>query len=547
MKRQSETASSTPSIFRRTALAAALSGLFALPAAPALAGTITVVSGGCTLIDAIKAANEESDGDGNFGSCTGGTLGADTIVLPTNSTQTLTEINGESDGSTGLPSITSAITIQGNGSTVARQAGSVDFRIFHVDATGDLTLQQTTVAGGLATYGGAIYNRGALTLTNCTLSGNSAFDEGGGLFQQGDYLNQAATRATLVNSTVSGNSSNGDGGGGISSQYAQLTLTRSTVSGNSTPGRGGGVAVVEGSLSLRNSTISGNLMASVGGGIDAQRSTLDIHDSTISGNTSSAAGGGMYLFRNTVVIERSLVSGNVANVPAADEIFNDDNALTLSRNLFGHSGQTSYQAFYGFTPGVTDINATSDGTTGILDPTALADIRGPLADNGGPTLTHALVAGSPALDAVPTSDTGCTGTDQRGTARPQGTACDIGSFELGAAPAVRSLSISDTSRVEGKSGPQSMQFIVRLSSAATSPVTVGFTTANGSAMAGSDYTARSGTVTFMPGKTAIAIEVKIKGDRILEPDETVLVNLFSPSSGTTIADSQGVGTIVNDD
>ncbi|MGQ0700412.1 MAG: choice-of-anchor Q domain-containing protein, partial [Panacagrimonas sp.] len=429
MKSRPSPASSTASTFRRTALAAALSGLFALPATPALAGTITVANGGCTLTDAINSANT----GGGFGTCTGGTAGADTIVLPANSTQALTAVNNVTEEANGLPSITSAITIQGNGSTITRQAGSPEFRIFRIAAEGDLSLQQTTISGGRAIYGGGILNRGTVSLTNSVLSGNTAFatgttagDTGGGLHNAGQYHSAIITRATLTNSTVSGNTSSGDGGG-IYSRAAEVTLTKSTVSGN-TANMGAGLLQQAGGLQLDDSTVSGNQgYAAVG--LFLTRSTVGIHNSTISGNTAFAQAAGIYMTDSTVAIERSLVSGNISSNNFYAEIFATDNTLTLSRNLFGHSGQTSNQSFYGFSPGATDINATSDGNTGILMPTALTSIRGPLANNGGPTLTHALVTGSPALDAVPTSDAGCTGTDQRGTARPQGTSCDIGAFE----------------------------------------------------------------------------------------------------------------------
>src|SRR5262249_2529243 len=95
-------------------------------------------------------------------------------------------------------------------------------------------------------------------------------------------------------------------------------------------------------------------------------------------------------------------------------------------NLFGHAALTTAQALAGFSPGATDITATSDGTT----PTALSAILDPtLADNGGPTFTQTLVTGSPAIDASP-ADSDCPPTDQRGVPRPQGPACDIGAVEL---------------------------------------------------------------------------------------------------------------------
>ncbi len=101
-------------------------------------------------------------------------------------------------------------------------------------------------------------------------------------------------------------------------------------------------------------------------------------------------------------------------------------------NLFGHKGVTNAQTFENFERGPTDITATSNGT----DPTVLSDILNPtLANNGGPTRTHALVPRSPAIDAVPDGACPPPDTDQRGVGRPQdgngdgGVACDIGSFE----------------------------------------------------------------------------------------------------------------------
>ncbi|MGQ0620777.1 MAG: FG-GAP-like repeat-containing protein [Panacagrimonas sp.] len=116
-----------------------------------------------------------------------------------------------------------------------------------------------------------------------------------------------------------------------------------------------------------------------------------------------------------------------------------------------------------------------------------------------------------------------------------------------AAPTGRSISIADVTVSEGNSGTGKLRFKVRLSAAATHPVTVRFASANGTARSGSDYTAKSGTITFAPGVVQQQAVIVVKGDRTREPNETLFVNLSMPSSGTTIADSQGRGTISNDD
>src|SRR5205814_1372617 len=110
-----------------------------------------------------------------------------------------------------------------------------------------------------------------------------------------------------------------------------------------------------------------------------------------------------------------------------------------------------------------------------------------------------------------------------------------------------SISINDVSKSEGNSGTTSFAFDVTLSSAAAAPVTVNFATADGTATAGSDYTALSSTtLTFTAGETSKQITVNVTGDTLVESDENFFVNLTSPSGGT-IADAQGQGTITNDD
>jgi uncharacterized repeat protein (TIGR01451 family) len=108
------------------------------------------------------------------------------------------------------------------------------------------------------------------------------------------------------------------------------------------------------------------------------------------------------------------------------------------------------------------------------------------------------------------------------------------------------MSIGDASVVEGNAGTTTLSFPVFLSAASTLTVTASFATADQTATAGSDYTGATGTVTFLPGQTTQTINVTVQGDTTAEADETLLVNLTSPSNAT-ILDGQGVGTIKNDD
>jgi probable HAF family extracellular repeat protein len=110
----------------------------------------------------------------------------------------------------------------------------------------------------------------------------------------------------------------------------------------------------------------------------------------------------------------------------------------------------------------------------------------------------------------------------------------------------RFLTIGDVATQEGLLGTKEFVFTVTLSAAASAPVTVNYATANGAAAAGSDYNAQSGSLTFAPGQTAKTIRIGVKGDSKREADETFFVNL-SNAAGALLQDTQGVGTILNDD
>lgn len=120
-------------------------------------------------------------------------------------------------------------------------------------------------------------------------------------------------------------------------------------------------------------------------------------------------------------------------------------------------------------------------------------------------------------------------------------------FAPAAPPGLPTVSISDYAAFEGNSGTRPFTFTLTLSAASSNPVTVNFTTANGTATAGSDYQALSGSVTFAPGQTTQTITVLVNGDTTYEPDETFFVNLTGVAGGATLGRSSATGTIRNDD
>ena len=149
--------------------------------------------------NAITAANTDTA----TGGCPAGS-GADTIVLPAGSTQTLTTVNNSTYGPRGLPVISSAITIAGQGSTIVRASGAPDFRLFAVRNTGELTLQETIVSRGLvgtAHGGGGVANYGGtVTIMNSTISENYVTGSNGGA----GVRNNSGT-VIITNSAISNN------------------------------------------------------------------------------------------------------------------------------------------------------------------------------------------------------------------------------------------------------------------------------------------------------------------------------------------------------
>jgi hypothetical protein len=400
----------------------------------AQAASITVDGSTCTLDNAITSANNNADTGGCVGS---GTYGDDTITLQADVTL-----------SAALPQIASTITLEGGGHFISGNNDETVGSVLYITSDGDLTLNQTIIKGGTGfdlyeegdLYGGGILNVGTVNLTNSTVSGNTAssssyysYSSGGGIYNAGTV--------NLTNSTVSGNTADSDGGG-IENLGGTVNLTNSTVSGNTASSYyfasfGGGIENLGGTVNLTNSTVSGNTAYSYysyysyGGGI-FNDGTVTLTNSTVSGNTAfygSGQGGGIENW-DTVTLHSSIISGNTAD--SGNEVYNNSTVNAASFNVFGHSGETDTEAFSGFTPGSSDVTATSDGGG---TPTALnAILNTTLADNGGLTQTHALVEGSPAVDLDKDCSTKLT-IDQRSYGvRPVNAGCDAGAYEYGAVP-----------------------------------------------------------------------------------------------------------------
>ena len=281
-------------------------------------------------------------------------------------------------------------------------------------STFSTNVASTVVDDGFERFGGGIANTSTLTIFNSTLSGNSA-DSGGG-------ISNFAGTLTISDSTVSGNSASNVGGGITNlsiSGNASLTLNNSTISGNSAVNGGGGIRnrvhpLGTLTLTINNSTISQNSTTVDGGGINNVAEelgtlTLTLNNSTISQNSSTGNGGGI---SNSGIITASLRSTIVANNDAlgtGDEL---SGSFRVEYSLIEHRA------------GATIRETVAGSNRYGVDP-----LLGPLAENGGPTLTHALLPGSPAINrgSIPTPQS----FDQRGLGlvRTVGRT-DIGAFEV---------------------------------------------------------------------------------------------------------------------
>lgn len=299
------------------------------------------------------------------------------------------------------------------------------------------TMENCLISGNVAEdnttrgAGGGIYNLGAdLRISGSIVKDNRALDNGGGIYASAYSVTYSGL--SLEESTVQENNATGSGGGIYINENVNAYINRSLILGNIASEHGGGLTFANNTdqlSSMMNSTFSGNRADGKGGAIylaDVPTPySIGIKFTTVTDNTADAdndgldSGSGVYA-PGGFVIAYSLVAGNHLGSGANEDI---DGSFTVAQgyNLIGVNGGT------GFTDGVNnDIVGT---IASPVDPKI-----GPLADNGGPTMTHALLSGSPAIDAAGTKGLGYPSVDQRDFPRPQNNLYDIGAFELKYSP-----------------------------------------------------------------------------------------------------------------
>ena len=392
-----------------------LLALLALPMAATQAAIITVnttedsipgTPGNCSLREAVQAVITTTAQD----ACPAGSpegppnsfTGRDTInfALPTPATITLTAPLPF------LDNIDDGVIISGPGSRLLTLNGNNQFQIFRVQGAEVVTIEGLTIANGRSSKnGGGILNNGKLTVNNVRFTTNTAFEDGGGISNEG-----VTATLSVLNSTFSGN---------VAFDFPNLPQEE----------EGGALVNIDGTATIANSTFFGNSVPNMGGAVfnsgnNDGTGILTLINSTINNNTS-AGGGAVFTEKGgTIILRNTLLAGNPGN-----------NCGSQTSGVLVDDGGN-------FDDG-TSCNFGTNSLSGVgaaLDPLGVQN-------NGGPTDTVALTTGSGAVDlglnavcaAAPVSN-----LDQRGGPRPIGAACDTGAFELGSTPSTPPGSPSPT-------------------------------------------------------------------------------------------------------
>lgn len=400
------------------------------------AGSVTITGGTVNNNTATLEGGGLWNGSGTM-NVTGTTLNANTVSGPAaddgggaifntagtvnvmNATITNNLATGTSGSGGGIFSLAGTVTV--NASTLDSNAANRAGGAIEVVA-GNLNLNNVImtgndVDGGAGTpnpgNGGALHISGVTTtvIMGGRVSGNDARREGGGLW------NQTGSTMTVTNLTVDSNTASGPdvlhGGGGIFNNGGTLVVNNSTISNNISDGalgNGGGVHIKTGNATFLLTTISGNTTSNNGGGV-YNNDTFSINASTVANNTATANGGGIANnSTTTATLKNSIVALNVA---------------ATGRDLSNATGTFVSNGYNLIGQDNTNVFTTSTGDLEGTTASPINPLAGPLANNGGTTFTHQLLANSPAYNTGSPSD---TFNDQIGNAIFGGIR-DIGSFE----------------------------------------------------------------------------------------------------------------------
>ncbi|MCA9927092.1 MAG: DUF11 domain-containing protein [Anaerolineales bacterium] len=341
-----------------------------------------------------------------------------------------TGINGGGLLVWGRLTMNNSIAAANQGSGISNDGGFVTLSNIQVDSnSGSYGVRNENVAtltfdgGAITNNGGGFYNAASTaTLNNLNINQNSS---GSGVYSVG---NTSLTRITIDHAHIMTNTTTANGGGVYNSgNQAIATITNSRISGNQANAVGGGAGggvFNNGIMTLNESAIDNN-EARTGGGIEHSGANLYLTNDTISNNQAADDGGGLYN-RGSAILTNVTMNANSAST--GSNIFNDETSMAIGNSIVANGTCFNSNGFLN-SQGHNVDSGNSCGFNNSGDITNTNPQLGLLQDNGGPTVTHALNPGSPAIDQ---GDNGmCPATDQRGVSRPQGSQCDIGAYEAG--------------------------------------------------------------------------------------------------------------------
>jgi hypothetical protein len=436
--------------------------------------------GQCSLIEAIVNANDDA---ATHADCPPGS-GTDTIVLP-GGTLVVTSVSDTTYGPTGLPLITSAITIEGNGASIIRKATAPAFRLVATSASGDLTLKNVEIRAGRADgydSGGGAYSAGRLVLQGSVVSGNDAF-AGGGIANYGTLVvdgsevrgneaqvagggilqDEGGANSTIVNSTISGNRTRGiitggipfgSLGGGLTGIAGTIQIQNSRISGNDARGyvsAGGGIANVDATLVVENSRISGNdasgrYYGAGGGLVNFGTGSTTVRYSTVAGNragtgTGFGVGGGIHNAEGTLLVERSTISGNDtlgAGPSYGGGIANYDTATIETSTISGNAANGEGVGGGIYNGGTLTV---SNSTIARNLARSAYSYGGGIADSGNTTLSRTLISGNQAASGPEVDSIGVVTADNFNLFGSKGNAGVVG-FAPGGSDIVPGATVS---------------------------------------------------------------------------------------------------------
>ena len=312
--------------------------------------------------------------------------------------------------------ITNDLAINGLGMNSLTINGNKLSRVFHVDDGDDSNFIDVAIKGLKVTEGspfnnfslldgGGIFNKENLQIIDSTISGNGLFDN---LFSLiGGGISSASGELVIEDSIVSDNIAV-YGGGIFNFGTSELTITDSIISGNTAMLDGGGISAYGGDKKITNTTISNNtVIEGFGGGIRTS-SSLELVNSTVSGNTSNRIGSGIYnQSSGELKITNSTIVGNMASgdgvYGSSAGVYNRGSAIVDNSIIAGNTGVNNSDVVGDFTSNGFNIIGNPTGSNGfendLIEPDINKILDPNLANNGGLTPTHALVFGSPAIDA----------------------------------------------------------------------------------------------------------------------------------------------------